>query len=88
MRKFMSSHQLPPGGFSHDQVCQLGEAAQQDPDVKPYRSFLNLSEGKAFCVLEADSAEKIAAWFDKAGMPYDAITQVEFEGEGGTVNDA
>ena len=42
MPKFMSSHQLPPGGFSREQVCQLGEAAQNDAEVKPYRSFLNL----------------------------------------------
>lgn len=88
MPKFMSSHKLPPGGFSRDQVCQLGEAAQKDADVKPYRSFMNLSEGKAFCILEASDSEKVAAWFKKVGMPYDAITQVELEGEAGTVKDA
>jgi len=88
MPKFMSSHQLPPGGMSRDQVCQMGAAAQQDAGVKPYRSFLNLSEGKAFCVIESASKEKVAAWFKKMGMPYDAITQVELEGEAGTINDA
>ncbi len=88
MPKFMSSHQLPPGSFSREQVCQLGAAAEQDPDVKPYRSFLNLSEGKAICVLESASSAKVAAWFEKVGMPFDTITQVEFEGEAGTINDA
>jgi hypothetical protein len=88
MSKFMSSHQLPPVGFSREQVCQLGQAAEQDPDVKPYRSFLNLSEGKVFCVLEAASSDKIAAWFKKMGMPYDAITPVELEGVAGKINDA
>ncbi len=88
MPKFMSSHQLPPGGMSREQVCQMGAAAQSDAGVKPYRSFLNLSEGKAFCVIESDNKENIVAWFKKMSMPYDSITQVELEGEAGMVNDA
>lgn len=88
MPKFMSTHQLEPNAFTRDQVCQLGETAQKDSDVKPYRSFLNLSEGRGFCVLEASSKEKVAAWFEKVGMPFDNITEVELEGEGGEVKDA
>jgi hypothetical protein len=87
MPKFMSTHQLPAGKFTRDQVCQLGQSAQQDAEVKPYRSFLNLSEGKAFCVIEAGSSDKVAAWFKKVGMPYESIVQVELEGEGGDVKD-
>lgn len=88
MPKFMSSHQLPPGGLSREQVCQMGAAAQQGEGITPYRSFLNLSEGKAFCVIESDSKDNISAWFKKMGMPYDSITQVELEGVAGMVNDA
>ena len=88
MSKFMSSHQLKPGGFSREQICQVGQAAQHDPDIKPYRSFLNLSEGRAFCVIESSSREQVAAWFKKMGMPFENITQVEFEGTGGEIMDA
>jgi Nickel responsive protein SCO4226-like len=88
MPKFMSTHQLPPGGMSREQVCQMGAAASKDEGIKPYRSFLNLSEGKAVCVIESDDKEHIAAWFKKVGMPYDSITQVELEGVSGTVDDA
>ena len=88
MPKFMSSHQLPPGGFSREQVCQLGEAATNDPNVRPYRSFVNLTEGRAFCVLQAESSENVATWFEKMKMPVDAIMRVELEGEGGTIVDA
>lgn len=88
MAKFMSSHQLPPDGFSRDQVCQLGNAATQAAGVKPYRSFLNLTEGKAFCVLEAETSDQVATWFKQVGMPFDAITPVELEGEAGTIRDA
>ena len=88
MPKFMSSHKLPPGGMSKDQVCQMGAAAAQDAGVKPYRSFLNLKEGKAFCIIESASKEKVAEWFKKVGMPFDDITQVELEGEAGKIKDA
>ena len=53
MPKFMSSHTLPPGAMKREQVNQLAEAAKNDPVIKPYRSFCNLSEGKIVCVMEA-----------------------------------
>ncbi len=52
-----------------------------------YRSFVNLSEGKAFCILETSDKNTVANWFQKMGMPYDNITQVELEGERGTIEE-
>ena len=46
MPKFMSSHTVPAGGINRGQVSEMAKAAQNDPVVKPYRSFLNLSEGR------------------------------------------
>ena len=46
MAKFMSTHTVPPGKFSADQLRQFAQAAQQDPTVKGYRSFANLAEAK------------------------------------------
>jgi len=88
MAKFMCTHTLPAGKFSTEQIRQFAQAAQQDPAVKGYRSFANLAEGKAVCVMEAASKDQVAAWFTKMGMPYDSITRVELEGERGTVNAA
>jgi hypothetical protein len=87
MPKFMSSHTLPPGAMKREQVNQLAEAAKNDPVIKPYRSFCNLSEGKIFCVMEAPDKESLAGWFEKMRVPCDAITSVELEGERGTVNE-
>ena len=87
MPKFMSNHSLPAGAMNRGQVCQFAEAAQKDPQVKGYRSFINLSEGKAFCILEAKDKKAVAAWFDKMGLPYDSITQVELEGDRGVVQE-
>ena len=53
MPKFMSSHSMPAGAMKREQIDQLAQMAQNDPVVRPYRSFLNLAEGKVFCVMEA-----------------------------------
>jgi hypothetical protein len=88
MPKFMSSHTLPAGALKREQVDQMGIAAQSDPVVKPYRSFLKLAEGKVFCVMEAPSKDALAAWFSTMQMPCDYITPVELEGERGGVEEA
>lgn len=87
MRKYMCMHTLPEGAFTRDHVYQFAEAAQHDPDVRGYRSFVNLTEGKVCCILEADDQDRIAAWFHKMGIPYDSIVAVEFEGERGLIED-
>ncbi len=88
MAKFMCTHTIPPGKFSADQLRQFAQAAQQDPTVKGYRSFANLTVGKAVCVMEAPSKDAVAAWFTKMGMPFDSITQVELEGDRGSIQSA
>jgi len=88
MAKFMCTHTIPPGKFSADQIRQFAQAAQQDPTVKGYRSFANLAEGKAVCVMEGPSKDAIAAWFTKMGMPFDSITKVELEGDRGSIQAA
>ena len=88
MAKFMCTHTLPAGKFSADQLRQFAQAAQQDAAVKGYRSFANLAESKAVCVMEAANKDAVAAWFKKMGMPFDTITKVELEGDRGTVQTA
>ena len=85
MPKFMCSHTLPPGKFTAEQLRQFAQAAQKDVEVKGYRSFVNLAEGKAVCVMEASNKEAVAGWFKKMKMPFDSIAQVELEGERGTI---
>jgi hypothetical protein len=88
MKKYMSSHTVPAGAISSSQIDQIAEAAKQDPVVKPYKSFMNLSQGKIFCVMEAPDEAALAAWFQKMQMPCDSITAVEYEGECGLVHSA
>jgi hypothetical protein len=84
----MSSHTVPAGSLKREQIDQLAQAAQNDPTVRPYRSFLNLAEGKIFCVMEAPDKEALASWFKKMNMPCEGITPVELEGDCGTVRNA
>lgn len=86
MPKFMSSHTMPPGALKREQVNQMADAARTDPAIRPYRSFLNLSEGKIVCVMEAPDKNTLAAWFQKMHMPCDSISPVELEGDRGLVN--
>lgn len=88
MPKFMSSHSLPANALTKAQVDQMAEAAKADGTVKPYRSFMNLSQGKVFCVMEAPNAGALQAWFQKMKMPCDGITPVELEGDCGVVKNA
>jgi len=88
MPKFMSCHTLPAGALTREQVDQMARAAQSDPVVKPYRSFLSLAEGKVLCVMEAPDKDALAAWFNKMQMPCEDITPVELEGERGAVKEA
>ena len=88
MAKFMSSHTMPPGAMKREQIDQMAQAAQNDAVVRPYRSFLNLAEGKVVCIMEAPNQETMSAWFKKMNMPCDYITPVELEGVEGTVKTA
>ena len=87
MRKFFCAHTLPAGSMTYEQVCQIADASQHEQGVRGYRSFVNLSEGKALCVLEADDRDALVAWFEKMGLPYDSISLVELEGERGLIED-
>ena len=85
MAKFMIIHQLPEGTNSKD-VEQVIKAAQEQKTVKGYRSFINISQGKAVCVYEADDKQAIADWFTKNSLPFESITQLELEEERGIVH--
>jgi hypothetical protein len=86
MPKFLSTHSLP-GGVSREQIKEFAQAAKNDPVVKPYRSFLNLSEGRVCCIMEAPTKDALASWFNRMQIPYDYISVVELEGVSGSIMD-
>jgi len=88
MPKFLCGHTVPPGAIQRPDVEKLAASAAAEPDVHPYHSFVNMSAGKAACVLEAPNREALEAWFAKVELPYDFIVPVELEITEGRVHDA
>jgi hypothetical protein len=87
MQKFLVHHTFPVGKFEFKDICQVADQLQHVHQIRGYRSFFNLKDGKGCCVLEANDREALADWFQQAGIPYDYILPVELEGEYGTVRD-
>jgi hypothetical protein len=87
MHKYFCEHRFPVGSLTEEKLCQVAEATQHESNIKGYRSFVNLTEGKVWCILEANDREAIVAWFNRMEIPYDSITLLEFEGERGVIED-
>ena len=88
MPKFLSIHTLPPGEFSLEQIEEIAARGQNDPDVRGYRSFHSLAEGRIVWILDAPNKEAVYAWCEKMGLPIDGVTQLELEGHVGVIRDA
>jgi hypothetical protein len=58
-----------------------------DPDVHGLRSFINLSEGRAVCIFESTSREKLEEFFRRNNLAFESIVAVELEGDHGQLTD-
>jgi hypothetical protein len=87
MHKFLCTHTFSGGSPTHEQICQIAEESQHEDHVRGYRSFFNLTEGKAWCVVEATDRDSLVDWFKKMKIPYDSILPVELEGERGVIHE-
>ncbi len=83
MQRYLCIHTFGPGTMTRQQVEQFSHTAQQDREVRGLHSYVNLSEGKAACIFEADSKSALDAFFKKMRMPVDSITAIEMEGDQG-----
>lgn len=77
--RYLVTHPLPPG-ITRDGLEKMVKSLPVDPDIRGYRSFLNLSEGKGFCVFDAPDRTKLASWLTKNKLEYESIIEVELEG--------
>jgi hypothetical protein len=80
--RYLVQHGLP-AGITREEIEKLQRASLSDKDIRGYRSFLNLSEGKGVCLIDAPSRERLVAWLEEHEMPFDSIMEVELEGERG-----
>ena len=84
--RFLAIHSLEPG-LTRERAIEVHKSLQADPQVKGYRSFLNLTEGKGVCIFDAPDREHLVKWLESNQLPYDCIWAVELEGEHGEVID-
>ena len=84
--RYLVIHPLEPG-LTRERVLEIEKAAQTDPDIKGYRSFLNLTEGRGVCLFDAPDRERLERWLDKHELKYDTIWPVEMEGKRGETVD-
>ena len=85
--RFICTHTLPPHAVTCDQAKEIAKASQNDPKVRGYRSFMNLSEGKVICIMEAKDEKAITDWFKEMNLPYDSVIALEYEGDRGTIRE-
>ena len=85
MQRFICTHTFGPNAMTREQVQQFSQATQNSQEIHGLQSFVNLSEGKAVCVIEAQSKSTLASFFKKMGMPVDEIIAVELEGNQGVI---
>lgn len=78
--RFMVVHKMEPK-LSRQQAADIQEATQKDEHVKGYRSFVNLTEGRAYCLYDAPTHDHLMERLKAMSLPFESITQIEFEGE-------
>lgn len=83
MRFFMDTHDKNthtfPAGISPEQLeafYKKYEAACEEEGVISLRTHVGFEEGKAFCFNMAPDADAIRRVHEKAGLPFDSITEV------------
>jgi hypothetical protein len=82
-RFFVDTHdhrsQTFPHGISKEQFLEFFskyEAGARDEGVVALRAHVGLDDGRAYCFNMASSAEEVRRAHEKAGLPFDTITEV------------
>jgi hypothetical protein len=70
-------------GCTRDRVDEIRRNATVDPEIKWYRTFLNLTEGRGVCLFDAPDRDRLIKWLADNDMRYDRIYPVELESEHG-----
>lgn len=83
MRFFIDTHDQRsksfPGGITKEQFADFFstyEKAARDEGVVVLRVHVGFEEGRAFCFTMAPTAEHVRKAHERAGLPFDSITEV------------
>ena len=91
LRFFLDTHDTTrstfPAGFTAEQFAAFYpsyEAACYEEGVVPIRVHIGYGEGRAFCLTMAPDADAVRRAHDRAGLPFDSITEVKLATPGDT----
>jgi hypothetical protein len=83
MKFFLDTHDQRtntfPGGIAKQEFAQFFakyEAACREEGVVVLRAHVGLGEGRAYCFNMAPTAEHVRRAHEKAGLPFETITEV------------
>ncbi len=83
MKFFIDTHDQRnksfPGGITKEQFADFFggfEKAARDEGVVVLRVHVGFEEGRAFCFTMAPTAEHVRKAHERAGLPFDTITEV------------
>jgi hypothetical protein len=83
MKFFLDTHDLAsqtfPAGLTPEQFEQFYAGYEQacyEEEVVPLRVHIGYVEGRAFCFTMAPDAAAVRRAHEKAGLPFDTITEV------------
>jgi hypothetical protein len=91
LRFFLDTHDAArgtfPAGLTPEQFTSFYpgyEAACYEEGVVPVRVHVGYGEGKAFCLTMAPDADAVRRAHQRAGLPFDSITEVSLATPGDT----
>jgi hypothetical protein len=79
MPRYFALHTVGPNVVTREICEQAGAHAKAEEKIPSYRSFINMTEGHAACVIDAPSKEWLLAYFKTLNLPVNAIFEVEIE---------
>jgi len=82
--RFLVEHPME-AGCTRESVEEMRRNATVDPDIKWYRTFLNLGEGRGVCLFDAPDRDRLIKWLGDNDMRYDRLYPIELEYAGGEI---
>ena len=87
MPRFIAMHTLGPNLITRDMVEDSAAHTKQQAEITCYRSFINMREGRAACVIDAPNRAWLENYFNSIKLPFDLLFEVEIESVDGVVQE-
>jgi hypothetical protein len=87
MPRFIAIHTVGPNVVTRQVVEESAAHAKRQREITSYRSFINMTEGRAACIIDAPGRAWLENYFNSIQLPFDSIFEVEIESLDGHVQE-